>query len=85
MRRGGENGLQRNILAENILENFKELETLHTKERNQLAEMYEKHGEIMNVVFSYVLFYIFYCCLASQSAQLLSNLRIETRYLLRSK
>lgn len=47
--------------------------------------MYEKHGEIMNLVFSYVLFYIFYCCLAFQSAQLLSNLRTEIRYLLRNK
>ncbi|XP_011383085.1 tripartite motif-containing protein 54 [Pteropus vampyrus] len=51
LRGRGTNGLQRNILAENILEMFKEeLQTLHTKEQNQLAQMCEKHGEIMNVM-----------------------------------
>ncbi|XP_049626864.1 tripartite motif-containing protein 54-like [Suncus etruscus] len=43
--------LQRNILAENILEKFKEeREILHTKEQNELAQMCEKHGEIMNLI-----------------------------------
>ncbi|XP_037350149.1 tripartite motif-containing protein 54 isoform X2 [Talpa occidentalis] len=51
LRGRGTNGLQRNILAENILEKFKEeLETLHTKEQKQLAQMCKKHGEIMNLM-----------------------------------
>ncbi|XP_074054462.1 tripartite motif-containing protein 54-like isoform X1 [Macrotis lagotis] len=51
LRGRGTNGLQRNILAENILEKFKdELETIHAKEQNQLAQMCEKHGEIMNLM-----------------------------------
>nr|XP_055126035.1 uncharacterized protein LOC129478494 [Symphalangus syndactylus] len=45
------NGLQGNILAENILEKLKEvLETLHTGEQNQLTQMCEKRGEIMNLM-----------------------------------
>uniref|UniRef100_A0A8C2RVI2 Tripartite motif-containing protein 54 n=1 Tax=Capra hircus TaxID=9925 RepID=A0A8C2RVI2_CAPHI len=51
LRGRGTNGLQRNILAENILEKFKEeLETLHTKEQNQLAQTCEKHGESVNLM-----------------------------------
>ncbi|XP_058157433.1 tripartite motif-containing protein 54 [Dasypus novemcinctus] len=51
LRGRGTNGLQRNILAENILEKFKEeLEILHTKAQNQLTQMCEKHGEIMNLM-----------------------------------
>ncbi|KAM9206547.1 LOW QUALITY PROTEIN: uncharacterized protein PS065_014584 [Dugong dugon] len=51
LRGRGTNGLQRNILAENILEKFKEeVETLHTKEQNQLSQMCEKHGEITNLM-----------------------------------
>ncbi|XP_055206056.2 tripartite motif-containing protein 55-like [Gorilla gorilla gorilla] len=47
----GTNGLQGNILAENILEKLKEvLETLHTGEQNQLTQMCEKRGEIMNLM-----------------------------------
>ncbi|XP_011782920.1 PREDICTED: tripartite motif-containing protein 54-like [Colobus angolensis palliatus] len=47
----GTNGLQRNNLAENILEKLKEvLETLHTEEQNQLAQMYEKREEIINMM-----------------------------------
>eukprot|EP00074_Homo_sapiens_P093428 XP_016870896.1 tripartite motif-containing protein 54-like isoform X3 [Homo sapiens] len=47
----GTNGLQGNILAENILEKLKEvLETLHTGEQNQLAQMCEKRGKIMNLL-----------------------------------
>ncbi|XP_069396909.1 tripartite motif-containing protein 54-like [Delphinus delphis] len=51
LRGRGTNGLQRNILAENILEKFKEeLEMLHTKEHNQLAQTCEKHGESVNLM-----------------------------------
>lgn len=51
--------LQRNILVENILEKFKEeREILQTKEQNELAQMCEKHGEIMNLVFIYTMCFI---------------------------
>ncbi|TKC39377.1 hypothetical protein EI555_009752, partial [Monodon monoceros] len=51
LRGRGTNGLQRNILAENILEKFKEeLEMLQTKEKNQLAQTCEKHGESVNLM-----------------------------------
>ncbi|CAI9171225.1 unnamed protein product [Rangifer tarandus platyrhynchus] len=51
LRGRGIDKLQRNILAENILEKFKEeLETLRTKEQNQLAQTCEKHGETVNLM-----------------------------------
>ncbi|XP_029453367.1 tripartite motif-containing protein 54 [Rhinatrema bivittatum] len=51
LRGKGANGLQRNILAENILEKFKdELAHLRAKEENQLLQTCEKHGEIMNLM-----------------------------------
>lgn len=53
--------MQRNILAENILEKFKEeLEMLHTKEQNRLAQMCEKHRESVNLVFNYTLNFILF-------------------------
>nr|XP_045228878.1 uncharacterized protein LOC123569077 [Macaca fascicularis] len=51
LRGRGTNGLQRNILAENILAKLKEvLETLHTEEHNQLAQLCEKRGEVINLM-----------------------------------
>ncbi|KAJ8784912.1 hypothetical protein J1605_007798 [Eschrichtius robustus] len=61
LRGRGTNGLQRNILAENILEKFKEeLEMLHTKDQNQLAQTCEKHGESVNLVFNYTFSFILF-------------------------
>ncbi|XP_069499671.1 tripartite motif-containing protein 54-like [Ambystoma mexicanum] len=51
LRGRGTDGLQRNILVENVLEKFKEeLANVHAKEENQLLQTCEEHGEIMNLV-----------------------------------
>lgn len=53
--------MQRNILAENILEKFKEeVETLHTKEQDQLAQMCEQRGESMNLVLHYTFYFMLF-------------------------
>ncbi|XP_069062053.1 tripartite motif-containing protein 54-like [Pleurodeles waltl] len=47
----GIDGLQRNILVENILEKYKEeLANMQAKEENQLLQTCEEHGEIMNLM-----------------------------------
>ena len=84
MRGRGTNGLQRNILAENILEKFKEeLEMLHTKEQNQLAQTCEKHGESVNLVFNHTFNFILFL-LSYPICQITQQPIVEIRYLLRS-
>ena len=84
MRGRGTDGLQRNILAENILEKFKEeLEMLRTKEQNQLAQTCEQHGESVNLVLNHTFNFILFL-LSYPICQITQQPIVEIRYLLRS-